>query len=214
MNHLFVSIILFFYLSILLPLPLALEKQQVEQRNRFMLIAFGFILALVLMLITTGIIFTLRRHWRRKKAYEQDITSLRDQYDAISRQYQNMVTGMMQESKGLAEGDKAFLEKLTATISTTAELGAPDINTICTQMRISINTLRRRLSQTLDTTPKAYVLRVRMEKAKFLLQQHRNITISEVAYRCGYAQVPNFTRAVKGFLGIMPSELRKNETVK
>ena len=112
MNHLFVSIILFFYLSILLPLPLALEKQQVEQRNRFMLIAFGFILALVLMLITTGIIFTLRRHWRRKKAYEQDITSLRDQYDAISRQYQNMVTGMMQESKGLAEGDKVFLKDL------------------------------------------------------------------------------------------------------
>lgn len=190
------------------------EKQQAEQRNRFMLIAFGFILALVLMLITTGIIFTLRRHWRRKKAYEQDITSLQDQYDAISRQYQNMVTGMMQESEGLAEGDKAFLEKLTATISTTAELGAPDINTICTQMRISINTLRRRLSQTLDTTPKAYILKVRMNKAKYLLQNDHELSITDVAYRCGYAQVPNFTRAFKGFFGIMPSELRKNETVK
>lgn len=212
MNHLFVSIILFFYLSILLPLPLALEKQQVEQRNRFILIAA----ILLLIVISAAAVATWLRHRRKMEDYEQDITSLHEQYTAMSDQYQKMVQDMMkqEERDSLTDEDREFIEKLTGIISATTENGTSDIKTIAAQMHISTGSLRRRLTETLETTPKAYVLRVRMEKAKFLLQQHRNITISEVAYRCGYAQLPNFTRAFKGFFGIMPSELRKNETVK
>lgn len=36
----------------------------------------------------------------------------------------------------------------------------------------------------------------------------RDITIAEVSERCGYSQVPNFTRAFQKFYGISPKEAR------
>jgi AraC-like DNA-binding protein len=75
-------------------------------------------------------------------------------------------------------------------------------------MHINEVTLRRRLSKTVNETPQAYILRVRMNKAKYLLQNYRDITIAEVAEKCGYSQVPNFTRAFTRYYGITPSDAR------
>jgi AraC-like DNA-binding protein len=47
-----------------------------------------------------------------------------------------------------------------------------------------------------------------MQKAKFLLQNYRDMTIAEVTDRCGYAQVANFTRAFTRFYGMTPTEAR------
>ena len=116
-------------------------------------------------------------------------------------------------TKMLTDDDREFLEQLGGVIYLLTEKGVTDVDTIASHMHINTVTLRRRLSQMLDVTPKKYILQTRMEKAKYLLQQYSDITIAEVAERCGYAQVPNFTRAFKNFYGIMPSEV-KNERMK
>jgi AraC-like DNA-binding protein len=79
-------------------------------------------------------------------------------------------------------------------------------------MHTNTGTLRRRLAQTQSVTPKAYILRMRMNKAKYLLQNYRDITIAEVAEKCGYSQLPNFTRAFKNYYGVMPSMVKEQPT--
>jgi|GEM_PF-5006093 len=64
------------------------------------------------------------------------------------------------------------------------------------------------MTKTLAVTPQAYLTQVRMQKAKYLLLNHRDITIAEVAEQCGYTQLPNFTRAFKRYFGMKPSEMR------
>lgn len=54
-------------------------------------------------------------------------------------------------------------------------------------------------------------MQVCMEKARYLLLNFRDITIAEVAEKCGYTQVPNFTRAFTRFYGITPSEVKGNK---
>ena len=189
------------------------EKERTERQERLVLTAGICLFVVVIALISVGIVVTHRRHKRQVKEYEKDINSLQDQFSDINRRYQNMIAGMMQESENLTEDDKEFMEQLTSTINALAEKGITDIETIATQMHTSTVTLRRRLSQIMSVTPQAYILRVRMQKAKYLLLNYRDITIAEVTDKCGYAQVPNFTRAFTRYYGFTPSDMRiKKET--
>ena len=176
------------------------EREQAEkQKRQTMTISIG-IGILVLLLIILAVYFAWRRH-----------KSLKGQYSEINRLYQNSIARDMQQSEQLTDDDKQFLQQLAAIIDKTSENGVFDVGTIAMQMHISILTLRRRLSHTVGLTPQAYIMQVRMEKARYLLLNFRDITIAEVAEKCGYTQMPNFTRAFTRFYGITPSEVKGNK---
>ncbi|MBO4551526.1 MAG: helix-turn-helix transcriptional regulator, partial [Bacteroidaceae bacterium] len=184
------------------------EKENEKRRHRIAMIAVVGSAIVTLILIGFAVIVASRRHKRKVKSYEQDIMSLQDQNSALNRQYQNMLADLTQDSGELTEEDKQFMARLTSVISEAAEKGISDIDTIAASMHLNPASLHRRLSQTLSVTPKAFILRVRMNKAKFLLQNYRDITISEVAEKCGYSQMTNFTRAFTNYYGIAPSDIR------
>ena len=188
------------------------EKERTERRERTILVTVIVSALVLLVLISLAIAFAYRRHKKEVRHYEQDINSLQDQFSEINRQYQNVIADKMQDSENLTEDDKQFLQQLTSVIYALAEKGVTDIDSIAAQMHINAVTLRRRLSQTMSVTPKAYILRMRMQKAKYLLQNYRDMTIAEVAEKCGYSQMPNFTRAFTSFYGITPSDARIQTT--
>ena len=187
------------------------EASRRQSRLLLLSVGIGFVVALTILVL--AIVYTYRRHRHKVMNYEQQISQAEDQNAQIYRQYQNVVANALQSSGTLTDDDREFLEQLGGVIYLLTEKGVSDVDTIASHMHINTVTLRRRLSQMLDVTPKKYILQTRMEKAKYLLQQYSDITIAEVAERCGYAQVPNFTRAFKNFYGIMPSEV-KNERMK
>ena len=187
------------------------EKERTEHRHRTVLTMAILSSVAVLLLIGIAIVVTYRRHRRKMKDYEQSISSLQEENSEISRQYQNMVTDFMQDSENLTDDDKRFLARLTSAVSAEVERGVTDIDTIAMHMNLNSASLHRRLSQILDVTPKAYILQVRMHKAKYLLQTYRDITIAEVAYRCGYSQMGNFTRAFTRYYGFTPSDVKNNK---
>jgi AraC-like DNA-binding protein len=149
-----------------------------------------------------------RYHKRKQTDYEQDLSSLKGQYDEVNKHYRNLMTEQMKDAKGMTDDDRLFIGELIDAINTEAEKGIVSIDKIADHMHISVVTLRRRITRTLSMTPQAYVLQVRMHKAKYLLENYRDITIAEVSERCGYSQVPNFTRAFQKFYGISPKEAR------
>lgn len=184
------------------------EKERAEREKRLILI-FSLVASILLLLVVgVGILFTYRRHRREKQHYHKNISSLQDKYEEANRLYQNAVSENMQVAVDLTDDDRAFLDELTSVVGTLSEKGITDIPTIAKEMHISEVTLRRRLSKAVNETPQAYILRVRMNKAKYLLQNYRDITIAEVAEKCGYSQVPNFTRAFTRYYGITPSDAR------
>ena len=142
--------------------------------------------------------------------YEQNISSMQEMYDELRLKYQNVDAFTLQESVKLTTDDKKFLSQLASVIYALSEKGVTDIDSIASQLHISFATLRRRLQQTLSVTPSAYIQRMRMQKAKDLLQGYRDMPITEVAEKCGYTQVQNFTRAFTRFYGTTPSDERKN----
>ena len=166
-----------------------------------------FLLALIGMAII--IAYRLNRLHRRKvNSSEQGVTPPYEQDDVIICQYQDMIADMMQGGVNLTDDDKKFLEELTSAIVVATEKGITSIASIAAQMHIKISTLHRRLRLSMSITPKTYILKVRMHKAKYLLQNYRIITISEVTRKCGHTQMSNFTRAFTRFFGITPTDMR------
>ena len=157
------------------------EAERAKQtRHIFLLIAF--VLLGILVLFGIGAWVTYLRNKRKEQSYEQDIHSLQTRYNEINRLYRNIA-----------------IESVN---------GHTDLKSVSSRMHTTEQTLRRRLTKTLGVTPQDYFTQVRMKKAKYLLLNYRDITIAEVAEKCGYTLMTNFTRAFARYYGIKPSEVR------
>ncbi len=68
--------------------------------------------------------------------------------------------------------------------------------------------LRRRFKAAFGRTPRAYLVRVRMEEAAKLLKAG-HLSIKEVAKSVGYGDANNFSTAFKRFYGNTPQSFRR-----
>ena len=175
-----------------------------EHRNRIILwICVGATFLLSVIAFVTA--FIIRR--REKKRKEQ-MNSLQNQYEQINRWHQNIIKEQQAALTNLSEDDLAFLQQLEQAVEAELEEGECTIDNLSNRVHIDNLTIRRRLSDTLQLTPQAYIRQVRMQKAKRLLGDYRDMTIAEVAEKCGYSQLGNFTRAYQNYYGIVPSAAR------
>ena len=60
-------------------------------------------------------------------------------------------------------------------------------------------------------TPGNFVQRLRVEKAASLLLNDKRMTISDIAYDCGYGSVSLFSRSFRAFWGTTAKEFRQRE---
>lgn len=67
--------------------------------------------------------------------------------------------------------------------------------------------LRQLFKVRLGTSPKQYVLELRMQRAKRLLEEG-TASVGEIAQGCGFASVPHFCRTFKSFTGESPTDYR------
>lgn len=184
------------------------EKERTERREHILLIST----IILLVIIVLGIVLTYCHQKRKQRHYEQHLSTMQDQNELINKQFQNMLADTIPDADNLTEDDRQFLSQLTSIVSAAIGKGNPDIEALAEQMHINGVTLRRRLYQTMAVTPKAFIHQVRMKKAKHLLQNYRDLTIADVAEKCGYSQMSNFTRAFTNFYGIMPTDARSQTT--
>ena len=176
-------------------------KEQAERKQRIILATSITLSLIVLVLIGIGVYVLIRRH-----------SSLQHQYAEISQQYRNVIEETLPDPSTMTDDDKAFMEQLTQAMDEVMKEGKVDVDSIAQRMHVSPRTLHRRMTQTLSVTPQAYLTHVRMNKAKYLLLNYRDITIADVAEHCGYSLLTNFTRAFTRYYGIKPSEMRLQRT--
>ena len=72
------------------------------------------------------------------------------------------------------------------------------------QAHISETYLRKLFQRYYRTTPKQYILELRLQKAKLLLADN-TLSVTEVAYKSGFSSVYHFCKAFKARTGITPT---------
>jgi len=85
-----------------------------------------------------------------------------------------------------------------------AEIGVPDV---ARAIGLSVTHLRRLFVEELGVPPHAYLQRLRMERAKMLLQGGLH-SVTEISALCGFSSVYAFSRAFRQETGLPPTRWR------
>lgn len=88
---------------------------------------------------------------------------------------------------------------------------SPDLSngTLAAKANMSEVHFRKLFSEEYNTTPKQYILEVRMKKARQLLRSS-SLTVTEIAHICGFSSLYSFSRAFKDKTGETPTEYSKS----
>lgn len=102
--------------------------------------------------------------------------------------------------QGLSERAEKWLQKrLHETIS---------VRDLADHCRVSERTLLRRFHEDFNATPLEYVQKLRVERAKALLET-THLSFEEIVGRCGYQDVSSFRRLFKHVVSMTPNDYRE-----
>ncbi len=81
------------------------------------------------------------------------------------------------------------------------------VQAVCDQLGLGRRQLERRFRQDVGLSPAGYRLRLRLERARWLLV-HSDLEVGSVSLECGFQDSAHFARAVRQAYGRSPRELR------
>jgi len=101
-----------------------------------------------------------------------------------------------------------FLEKLWATVDAHLDRSDFDVPFLCQQIGLSRTQLHRKVTALTGESITKFLHTVRFARATRLLLQTQ-LTISEVAYECGFSDPGYFTKLFSKEYGATPTEFRE-----
>ena len=75
------------------------------------------------------------------------------------------------------------MEKTTQVVERQVEMGKFDVDTVASEMNMSTSQFRRRLSAVTGISPQLFIQNMRMKKARYLLDNHPELNINEIAMK-------------------------------
>ena len=109
----------------------------------------------------------------------------------------------------LSTQDAHFIGRLTNIVYSLMGKGQADIDTVASNLCMSPSQLRRKVQAITGKTPAAYILQIRLSNAQRLLDKNPELTMSEVAYRCGFSDLAHFSHAFQKAFGMSPTQWSK-----
>jgi len=85
--------------------------------------------------------------------------------------------------------------------------GETDINRLAETACLGYKQFKRIFTDNIGTNPKDFLQIMRFQKLHHLLQQHSDMTITQLADKCGYYDKSHLIKELKEFSGFTPTEL-------
>ena len=105
--------------------------------------------------------------------------------------------------------DASFLLRVIEVVNEGLSAGDYSVETIASNLNMSVSTFRRRLLSAAGESPKAYISAIQMERAATLLTDSRDMPIQQVARLCGFDETSTFGHTFKRIYGCSPSQYRE-----
>ncbi len=114
----------------------------------------------------------------------------------------------------LNKNDQEFLERVASIVRKQMLQGQVNVESISSQLCLSSKQLRRKLYALTGETTVAYIMQIRLAEAHKILINNPEMTIFNVALKCGFEDGGYFSKAFKQQYGITPTQLRQNNNCK
>ncbi|WP_373843254.1 response regulator [Bacteroides heparinolyticus] len=114
----------------------------------------------------------------------------------------------------LNEADMRFLTKVSDTIYLMLSRHKDiDVSAVASIVCMSPRQFYRKTVALTGYTPVAYIQRIKISKAKSLLDGNPQMSLGEIADNSGFSDYSNFVRAFKNVCGITPTEYRRENGI-
>ncbi len=108
------------------------------------------------------------------------------------------------------EADLRFLAKVSSVVNRQLDKNREvDVAFVASAVCMSTRQFHRKITALVGHPPTAYLQRLKIKRSRNLLNREPNISLAEVADRCGFDAYPNFVRAFKNVMGVTPTEYRR-----
>ena len=88
-----------------------------------------------------------------------------------------------------------------------------DVSLVASNLCMSGRQFHRKMVALTGYTPSAYIQRIRIKKARTLLDNNPQMSFGEVADKCGFGDYSNFVRSFKNIMGVTPTEYRRQDAI-
>ncbi len=112
------------------------------------------------------------------------------------------------KTQTLGKIDRKFINEFTALVESNLSNEDFTVEDICKTIGVSRVQLYRKIKALLNISVNDYILNMRLQKAKYLLQ-HEEATISEVAYNVGFSSPAYFSTVFKSKFGVTPKAFKE-----
>ena len=184
-----------------------LGNDQLQEETRLVSRSRIYIIIICTVLLAAAVVLVVRQRRLialQKQRLSEETKTLEELKLHYEHQQQDGIGN--DAASELSEQDKQFLSKTMTIIDNQIESNSVNVDDIASALAMSTSQFRRRLSAITGETPQNYITNIRMQKARYLLDNTPDMTILDVAKCCGYDGQSSFTRAFKRFFGVTPSD--------
>jgi len=109
----------------------------------------------------------------------------------------------------VTSADEVFLKKTIEVVENNMEDAEFDVKSFADQLFMSRRNLQNKLKALTDQSPQGFIRTIRLKRARQLIEQNYG-QIAEVAFKVGFHEPTNFSRAFKQEFGITPTQFRNS----
>ncbi|WP_044260764.1 hybrid sensor histidine kinase/response regulator transcription factor, partial [Prevotella conceptionensis] len=135
------------------------------------------------------------------------VEKLLEQRRLLREKYAKLEETDKEDEQPQSEADRKFINKVTDTVYMLLNAGGEiDVTAVAEKMGMTYSQFYRKLSALTGCTPMGYILRIKIRKARLLIDKNPSMPFRDVAERCGFSDYSNFVRAFKNLCGITPTQ--------
>lgn len=108
----------------------------------------------------------------------------------------------------MKSSDEALMEKIMRTINEHLSDPALNVELLAANAGMSRVHMHRKLKELTNQSARDFIRGIRLKQAATLFQE-KDLTISEVAYATGFANLSHFSNSFKEFYGVSPTEYKE-----
>ncbi len=137
------------------------------------------------------------------------VEKLLDRHQNLRKKYAENSNETTEVNDHRTEAERQFLTKVSDFTYLLLDNHALDVNALAEKLNMSVRQFHRKLVALTGNTPGVFILNLKMQKAKLLLETKYELTIEDISERCGFEHASSFYHAFKKAFGITPAEYRK-----
>ena len=113
------------------------------------------------------------------------------------------------EIENITQSDQDFINKLVDITYSAMVKGEVTVEMVAEKMMISRQLLNKKIQAITGESAVTYLMRIRLNKAKMLLDSPENYLIGDIAMKCGFEDTAYFSRIFKKTQNMTPSQYKR-----